>query len=61
MGAILAYVVLDTIVNGDPDPMGAIMGLIMRLGVGGIIGVLGGLVMSMVFKRANFLSFELKN
>ncbi|KRH97449.1 sodium:proton antiporter [Cylindrospermopsis raciborskii CHAB3438] len=61
VGAILAYVVLDTIVNGDPDPMGAIMGLIMRLGVGGIIGVLGGLVMSMVFKRANFLSFELKN
>lgn len=61
VGAILAYVVLDTILNGDADPLKAIMGLILRLGVGAMIGGVGGYLMSWVFKRASFLSFELKN
>ncbi|MEA5568339.1 cation:proton antiporter [Anabaena sp. UHCC 0399] len=61
VGAILAFVVLDTIVNGDGDPINAIVGLVMRLGVGAAIGAVGGYVMSLIFKRANFLSFELKN
>ncbi|MBH8555044.1 cation:proton antiporter [Nostocaceae cyanobacterium CENA357] len=61
VGAILAFVVLDTIVNGDADPINAIIGLAMRLGIGGAIGVVGGYLMSLIFKRANFLSFELKN
>ncbi|WP_373527176.1 cation:proton antiporter [Nostoc sp.] len=61
VGAILAFVVLDTILNGDADPMNAIAGLLMRLGVGAAIGGAGGYVMSLIFKRANFLSFELKN
>ncbi|MBK1986177.1 cation:proton antiporter [Sphaerospermopsis aphanizomenoides BCCUSP55] len=61
VGAILAYVVLDTILNGDADPLKAIMGLILRLGVGAMIGGVGGYLMSWVFKHASFLSFELKN
>ncbi|MBG1265149.1 cation:proton antiporter [Nostoc sp. WHI] len=61
VGAILAFVVLDTILNGDADPMNAIAGLLMRLCVGAAIGGAGGYVMSLIFKRANFLSFELKN
>ncbi|BAZ51134.1 sodium/hydrogen exchanger [Nostoc sp. NIES-4103] len=61
VGAILAFVVLDTIVNGDADPINAIIGLLMRLGIGGAIGAFGGYLMSFIFKRANFLSFELKN
>ncbi|TAF09667.1 MAG: sodium:proton antiporter [Nostocales cyanobacterium] len=61
VGAILAYVVLDTILNGDADPINAIMGLILRLGVGAMIGGVGGYLMSWIFKRANFISFELKN
>jgi NhaP-type Na+/H+ or K+/H+ antiporter len=61
VGAILAYVVLDTILNGDADPLKAIMGLILRLGVGAMIGAVGGYLMSWVFKQASFLSFELKN
>ncbi|QLE55315.1 sodium:proton antiporter [Nostoc sp. TCL26-01] len=61
VGAILAFVVLDTIVNGDADPVNAIIGLIMRLGVGAAIGAAGGYFMSLIFKRANFLSSELKN
>ncbi|MBW4646218.1 MAG: cation:proton antiporter [Goleter apudmare HA4340-LM2] len=61
VGAILAFVVLDTIVNGDTDPINAIVGLLMRLAIGGAIGGVGGYLMSLIFKRANFLSFELKN
>jgi NhaP-type Na+/H+ or K+/H+ antiporter len=61
VGAILAFVVLDTILNGDADPLNAIIGLLMRFGIGGAIGAGGGYLMSLIFKRANFLSFELKN
>lgn len=61
VGAILAFVVLDTILNGDADPINAIIGLVIRLGIGGAIGAAGGYLMSLIFKRANFLSFELKN
>ncbi|WP_066381074.1 MULTISPECIES: sodium:proton antiporter [unclassified Anabaena] len=61
VGAILAFVVLDTIINGDADPINAIIGLLMRLGIGGAIGGVGGYVMSLIFKRATFLSFEVKN
>ncbi|MBH8572582.1 cation:proton antiporter [Nostocaceae cyanobacterium CENA369] len=61
VGAILAFVVLDTIVNGDTDPINAIVGLLLRLGVGAAIGGIGGYLMSLIFKRAHFLSFELKN
>ncbi|MBE9037829.1 cation:proton antiporter [aff. Roholtiella sp. LEGE 12411] len=61
VGAILAFVVLDTILNGDTDPINAIIGLLMRLCIGSAIGGAGGYLMSLIFKRANFLSFELKN
>jgi NhaP-type Na+/H+ or K+/H+ antiporter len=61
VGAILAFVVLDTIMNGDADPINAIVGLVMRLGIGAAIGGAGGYLMSLIFKRANFLSSELKN
>ncbi len=61
VGAILAFVVLDTILNGDAGPINAIVGLVMRLGVGAAIGSAGGYLMSLIFKRASFLSFELKN
>jgi NhaP-type Na+/H+ or K+/H+ antiporter len=61
VGAILAFVVLDTILNGDVDPINAIIGLLLRLGVGAAIGAAGGYVMSLIFKRADVLSLELKN
>ena len=61
VGAILAFVVLDTILNGGTDPKGAIIGLLVRLGIGAAIGAAGGYLMSLIFKRANFLSLELKN
>lgn len=61
VGAILAVVVLDTILNGDADPLNAITGLFVRLGIGALIGGVGGWLLSQFFKRANILSFELKN
>ncbi len=61
VGAILAVVILDTILNGETDPIRAISGLILRLGIGGGIGAIGGLLFGLMFKRANFLSDELKN
>lgn len=61
VGAILAVVVLDTILNGDTDPARAILGLSLRLGIGSGIGALGGWLLSLVFKRAHFISDELKN
>jgi len=61
VGAILAVVVLDTILNGDADPLSAVTGLLVRLGIGALIGASGGWLLSLFFKRANILSFELKN
>ncbi|AFZ04087.1 cation:proton antiporter [Calothrix sp. PCC 6303] len=61
VGAILAFVVLDTILSGDSDPKTAVIGLFVRLSIGAAIGGVGGYIMSVIFKRANFLSFELKN
>jgi NhaP-type Na+/H+ or K+/H+ antiporter len=61
VGAILSVVVLGIIVNGDSDPVTIMGGLILRLGVGGGIGVLGGWVLSLVLKQANTLSEDLKN
>lgn len=61
VGAILAFVVLDTILDGSSDPKIAIIGLFVRLSIGALIGAFGGYLMSLIFKHANSLSYELKN
>ncbi|NHC37231.1 cation:proton antiporter [Scytonema millei] len=61
VGAILAVVVLDTVLNGETDPWMAISGLTLRLGIGGSIGAAGGWCLALMFKRAHFISDELKN
>ncbi|NET38286.1 MAG: sodium:proton antiporter, partial [Cyanothece sp. SIO1E1] len=61
VGAILAVVVLDIILNGEADPLPIIGGLLIRLGIGAVIGVLGGTLLGLILKRATFLSEELKN
>lgn len=61
VGAILAVVVLDTILNQDSNPLAAISGLLLRLGIGGGIGAVGGWLLSLIFNRVNFISDELKN
>ena len=60
VGAILAVVVLNVLLNGNPDPLAVFIGLIGRLGIGGGIGVLGGGLLGIILKRAKFLSEDLK-
>ncbi|NES97340.1 MAG: sodium:proton antiporter, partial [Desertifilum sp. SIO1I2] len=61
VGAILAVVVLDIILNGDADPTAVISGLLVRLGIGVGIGAVGGGLVGLFLKRASFLSEDLKN
>jgi len=61
VGAILAVLVLDVVVNGDADLTALLFGLGSRLGLGLAIGGLGGWLMSWFLKRASFLSEDLKN
>jgi NhaP-type Na+/H+ or K+/H+ antiporter/Trk K+ transport system NAD-binding subunit len=61
VGAILAVVVLDTILNGGASPSEAILGLTVRLGIGASIGAIGGWLLGLILKSANFISEELKN
>ncbi|MBD2312397.1 cation:proton antiporter [Desertifilum sp. FACHB-1129] len=61
VGAILAVVVLDIILNGDADPTAVVSGLLIRLGIGVGIGAVGGGLVGLFIKRANFLSEDLKN
>lgn len=61
VGAILAVVVLDTILNGNAGPAAAVMGLSLRLGIGSAIGGVGGWLLGLFLKRADFISEDLKN
>lgn len=61
VGAILAVVVLDTILNADAGPSEAIIGLTMRLGIGALIGGGGGWLLSLILKKAGFISDNLKS
>jgi NhaP-type Na+/H+ or K+/H+ antiporter len=61
VGAILAVVVLNTILNRHASALEIINGLTLRLGIGAAIGVAGGLFLSFFLKKANFISEDLKN
>ncbi|MBR8830135.1 MAG: K(+)/H(+) antiporter NhaP2 [Chroococcopsis gigantea SAG 12.99] len=61
VGAILAVVVLNTIVNRELSSWEVMSGLSMRLGIGAAIGSLGGWLLGFFLKKANFVSDELKN
>ncbi|MCU0569527.1 MAG: cation:proton antiporter [Oculatellaceae cyanobacterium Prado106] len=61
VGAILAVVVLDIILNGDTDPLFIVSGLLLRLGIGGAIGAVGGGLLGFILKRATGISDELRN
>jgi len=60
VGAILAVVVLDTLLNSGAEPLSVVSGLLLRLGVGAAIGIIGGLVLSVFLKWEGFLSEDVK-
>jgi NhaP-type Na+/H+ or K+/H+ antiporter len=61
VGAILAVVVLGIVLNGDTDVGVIVSGLLLRLGIGALVGGLGGALLGWILKRATFLSEELRN
>jgi NhaP-type Na+/H+ or K+/H+ antiporter len=63
VGAILAVVVLDLILNGGSSsaPLTVLTGLTLRLSIGSIIGVTGGWLLGAFLRRANFMAEDLKN
>ncbi|MDJ0519118.1 MAG: cation:proton antiporter [Trichodesmium sp. MO_231.B1] len=61
VGAILAVLVLNIVLNEGADPVGLFRDLVVRLGMGTIIGAAGGWVLGFSLKRAKFLSEELAN
>lgn len=56
VGAILAVVVLDIILNGDTEVWPIVSGLLLRLGIGAGIGAAGGWLLGEFLKRSRFLS-----
>ena len=61
VGAILAVVVLDIILNGNAEPLSVISGLVLRLGIGAGIGAIGGWLLGSFLKNTQKISDELKN
>lgn len=61
VGAILAVVVLNTILSTSAAPLEIMSGLLLRLGIGAIVGGVGGWLLGLLLKKANNLSEELKN
>ncbi|MEM7756999.1 MAG: cation:proton antiporter [Cyanobacteria bacterium P01_A01_bin.40] len=61
VGAILAVVVLNTILSTNAAPLDIISGLLLRLGIGAVVGGVGGWLLGLLLKRANSISDELKN
>lgn len=61
VGAILAVVVLDTILNSSASPVEIATGLVLRLGIGAIIGAVCGWLLGLFLKQTSVLSEELKN
>jgi NhaP-type Na+/H+ or K+/H+ antiporter len=61
VGAILAVVVLNTILNRHASALAIVNGLVLRLGIGGAIGTAGGFSLSFLLKKANLISEDLKN
>lgn len=60
VGAILAVVVLNIVLDGNTDPLTIVSGLALRLGIGAAIGVSGGWLLGLILRKAR-LSDDLKN
>jgi NhaP-type Na+/H+ or K+/H+ antiporter len=60
LGAILAFAILNVVLNGDPNPLFVVGDLALRLGVGAAIGGIAGWLLGQILQRGTFLSDDLK-
>ncbi len=61
VGAILAVVVLNVVLNNNDSVFAIIQSLIFRLGIGVVIGIIGGWLLSKFLGRAQFLADDVKS
>ncbi|BDA39899.1 cation:proton antiporter [Candidatus Atelocyanobacterium thalassae] len=61
VGAILAVVVFDTILNSNASPLEIVSGLLLRFAIGVIIGGVSGAALGFILKNTSFLSEDLRN
>lgn len=61
IGAILAVLVLNIVLNNNTEFLPLFIGLIERLGIGIAVGGIGAWLLSLFLKEAKFTSDELKN
>lgn len=61
VGAILAVVVLNIVLQKDTGPAAIATGMFSRLGLGTVIGGIGGWLLSVFLRKAKFLSDDLRN
>jgi NhaP-type Na+/H+ or K+/H+ antiporter len=61
VGAILAVVVLDTILDSNSYPLEIFSALALRLVIGTVIGGVSGWLLGLILKRSSFISDDLKN
>ncbi|NJK39499.1 MAG: sodium:proton antiporter [Oscillatoriales cyanobacterium RM2_1_1] len=61
VGAILAVLVLNVVLNGSANPLTLLQELLARLGAGALVGGLGGAFLGWSLKQGKFLSEDLKN
>ncbi|MGL5081261.1 MAG: cation:proton antiporter [Microcoleaceae cyanobacterium] len=61
VGAILAVLVLNVVLNGSADPLSLLQDLLTRLGTGVVVGGLGGAFLGWSLNQSKFLSEDLKN
>ncbi|MDJ0661387.1 MAG: cation:proton antiporter [Crocosphaera sp.] len=61
VGAILAVVVLDTILNSSATPVEIFSGLLLRFAIGAMIGGISGALLGFILKNTPFLSEDLRN
>jgi NhaP-type Na+/H+ or K+/H+ antiporter len=60
-GAILGIVVLNGILNSQASPLKILTELVLRLGIGAIVGGAGGYLLIIILRKTPFISEELKN
>lgn len=60
VGAILAFAILNVVLNGDPNPVFVATDLFVRLGIGAAVGGLTGWLLGQILRRGTFLSDDLK-